>query len=102
MGIAGAGTSSQSQLPNQQDKNWDILYNCPNPAAARLEGMPCGNRAEQPWWSAAPRSNHPGGVNVVFLDGHIGYLTDSVDVIAMTRMVSATDRQPVTPGDHVK
>ena len=93
-GHEGEGTSYQSQLPNLQETNWDILYNCPDAAGARLDKMPCANRETHTWWSAAPRSSHPGGVNVVFLDGRVSFLSDTVDVIAMTYMVSANDRQP--------
>ena len=104
-GVAGAGTSYQSQLPNLQQTNWDVLYNCPDPAASRLEKMPCASHTlntsatdTKGWWSSAPRSLHPGGVNVVFLDGHTGFLPDSVDVIAMTYLISANDREPIPAG----
>lgn len=30
--------------------------------------------------SAGFASNHPGGVNFVFMDGHVGFLTDNVDI----------------------
>ena len=102
LGVSGAGTSGQSQRPNQQELNWDIIYNCPDAAGARLEKMPCGDRASMPWWSAAPRSSHPGGVNVVFLDGRTGFLPDGVDTLAMTYMVSSNDREPTPITEYVK
>jgi prepilin-type processing-associated H-X9-DG protein len=102
LGTAGNGTSAQSQLPNVQETNWDVLYNCPDPAGARLDKMPCGDRASMAWWSAAPRSSHPGGVNVVFLDGHTGFIPDSIDVIAMTYMVSANDLEPTPVAEYIK
>ena len=49
-----------------------MLYDCPDPAAAQIENLPCnqwvpGTPAE--YLSSAPRSFHPGGVNVTFADG---------------------------------
>ena len=39
----------------------------------------------------APRSFHPGGVNVAFVDGHVAFLPDDVNEIAMAFLVSAND-----------
>jgi prepilin-type processing-associated H-X9-DG protein len=66
--------------------------------------MPCGEygSGSDHYLSAAPRSRHPGGVNVIFHDGHIGFLVDEVDEMAMVRMVSCNDRLPVTPDDFVR
>ncbi len=47
------------------------------------------------WLSVAPRSRHPGGVNVAFSDGHIGFLPDTIDEYTMAYLVSATDGQRV-------
>ena len=33
--------------------------------------------------SAAPRSNHIGGVNTAFLDGHVDFLPNDVDEMVM-------------------
>ena len=46
------------------------------------------------------RSHHPGGVNVTFLDGHVAFLTNDVDEIAMAYMVCINDEQPVNVGRH--
>ena len=65
-----------TQLPNTLGPNEDMLYICPDPADAQFEGMPCGafiSGCESGYLSAAPRSRHPGGVNAVFLDGHVGF-----------------------------
>jgi prepilin-type N-terminal cleavage/methylation domain-containing protein/prepilin-type processing-associated H-X9-DG protein len=101
-GHAGSGTSYQSQLPNLQETNWDILYNCPDAAAARLDRMPCANHADNQWWSAAPRSQHPGGVNVVFMDGRVEFLSDTIDVLAMTYMISSNDHEPTPLAEYFR
>lgn len=72
----------------------DVLYECPNPAAAQLEGMPC-NEAYYGYISAAPRSTHPGGVNAAFLDGHVEFLVNNIDELAMHYMISVADGEVV-------
>jgi len=91
-----------NQPPNNQGPNVDMLYGCPDPAGAQLDGMPCNVWAAgttRGYLSAAPRSNHPSGVNVVFVDGHIGFVTDYIDAFAMAYMVSSEDGRIVTLED---
>ena len=45
--------------------------------------------------SAAPRSNHTGGVNVAFADGHVGFLLNNVDEYTMAYLVSINDGQVI-------
>ena len=45
--------------------------------------------------SSAPRSNHPNGVNAVFIDGHVGFLPNTIDKLTMAYLISIEDRQPV-------
>ena len=55
--------------------------------------MPClkwGGRVGG-YLSAAPRSLHPGGVNTVFLDGHVEFTLDEIDEVAMVYQVSIND-----------
>ena len=102
--VANPGSVGWTQPPNNQGPNMDMLYACPDEADSQLQGMPCATWTESGGWnflSAAPRSNHPGGVHVAFVDGHVGFLLDGVDEIAMAYMVSVNDRQPVEVGQHV-
>jgi prepilin-type N-terminal cleavage/methylation domain-containing protein/prepilin-type processing-associated H-X9-DG protein len=89
----------QAQMPNTLGPNLDILVDCPNDLAAdaQLQGMPCHK-----WiWSlglfgyisSAPRSLHPGGVNAAFLDGHVDFLSNDIDVFALTYLVDIHDGQ---------
>jgi prepilin-type processing-associated H-X9-DG protein len=87
-----------SQRPNTS--NADIIYSCTDSVGAQLERMPCTtwvatlNKAAH-YLSAAPRSSHPGGVNVVFLDGHCGFLKDDVDEFSMAYLICPNDGQSV-------
>lgn len=82
-----------TQRPNNEGPNVDILYDCPDEAGAQLEGMPCAPYTRTHYLSAAPRSCHPGGVNVVYMDGHTGFVTDKVDEIVMAYLISIDDGQ---------
>ncbi|MCH2113831.1 MAG: DUF1559 domain-containing protein [Pirellulales bacterium] len=79
----------------------DTLHRCasgsPHQNLADLERMPC-----TAWkWpiglsgysSASPRSRHPGGVNVAYLDGHTGFVRDDVDEFSFAYRVSINDGQ---------
>jgi len=82
-----------TQVPNNVGPNLDVLYSCPDSKGAQFEGMPCrkwGGR-KGGYLSAAPRSLHPGGVNTVFLDGHVEFTLDEIDEVAMVYQVSIND-----------
>jgi prepilin-type N-terminal cleavage/methylation domain-containing protein/prepilin-type processing-associated H-X9-DG protein len=85
-----------SQRPNHLGPNLDVLYDCPEPADAQLEGMPCATYFPGTtffYLSAAPRSRHPGGVNAVAMDGHVRFLPNDIDPLAMAYLVSINDQQ---------
>jgi len=82
-----------TQPPNNMGRNFDVLYTCPDRKGAQLEGMPClkwGGRTDG-YLSAAPRSLHPGGVNTVFLDGHVEFTLDEIDEVTMVYQISIND-----------
>jgi prepilin-type N-terminal cleavage/methylation domain-containing protein/prepilin-type processing-associated H-X9-DG protein len=87
----------QVQLPNTTGPNEDVLIICPKDqlAGAQLDQMPC-IRWQWPlglagYISAAPRSNHIGGVNCVFLDGHIGFMPNEIDPYVMDHFIDVRD-----------
>lgn len=87
-----------NQPPNNKGPNTDMLYACPDPVGAQLEGMPCNQwvaNTSREYLSAAPRSHHPGGVNVAFADGHVGFLPNQVDLASMAYLIYISDRQYV-------
>jgi prepilin-type processing-associated H-X9-DG protein len=84
-----------TQYPNSI--NPDVLYECSDPAAAQFEGMPCNDAWGVPGYiSAAPRSQHAGGVNVAFLDGHVGFLPNDIDEYVMLWMTCTNDGELVS------
>ncbi len=95
------GGEGDAQPPNNQGPNLDTLNYCTEGSALRqqalAERMPCTLQSAATGigvhghMSAAPRSLHPGGVNGAFLDAHVGFIGDDVDVIAMAHLVSVTD-----------
>ncbi len=83
-----------TQLPNNEGAIVDMLYECPEPADAQLKNMPCevyvqGTRTA--YLSAAPRSNHTGGVNVAYMDGRVDFLHDDIDLYVMVYLISTND-----------
>jgi len=44
---------------------------------------------------ATARSWHPGGVNAVFMDGHVRFYTDSIDVNAWWALATIRDEDPI-------
>lgn len=89
-------TFDSAQMPNQTDTNVDMLYDCPDPEQAQLDGMPCGKWSstsgdEGHYLSAAPRSNHPGGVVFATMDGAVGFLTDSTDPPTLAYLIHIND-----------
>jgi prepilin-type N-terminal cleavage/methylation domain-containing protein/prepilin-type processing-associated H-X9-DG protein len=93
-----AAALGSTQPPNNPGPNVDMIYDCANVSEAQLLRMPCltweatgGNS----YLSAAPRSRHPGGVNVVYADAHVGFLPDTVDRLTMAYLVSIEDHRMV-------
>ena len=81
----------QTQLPNTLGPNSDMLQVCPDVGDAQLDAMPCLDANKHRWLSAATRSLHPGGVNVVSVDGHIEFILDDIDEYVMAYMISIND-----------
>ncbi len=85
-----------TQLPNNERSISDVLQICPEFAQAQLEGMPCAAREDAGFWSAAPRSLHPGGVHVSRLDGSVDFLDNNINEFVMAYLVSVNDQQVIT------
>lgn len=98
-GTAGANfvylsaSLGQTQPPNNQGPNIDMLYNCTDLAGAQLAKMPCMSfgSGSNAYLSAAPRSNHAGGVYCTLMDGSVRFLSDSVDQIGMAYLICIND-----------
>ncbi len=99
--IVSNNISGNSMTPNTQGPWSDMIYDCPDPAGAQMEQMPCGlykNYRPYNWLSAASRSRHPGGVNVAYVDGHVGFITDDINEVTMAYKISINDGSPSTTG----
>ncbi len=79
-------------LPNTL-KTSDLLYSCPRPVQAHVQGLPCsrGSGRSRLFVTGAPRSHHQGGVNMTSLDGHVGFLSDDVDPVLFVQIVAVND-----------
>ncbi|HEY6563930.1 MAG TPA: DUF1559 domain-containing protein, partial [Pirellulaceae bacterium] len=79
-----------AQLPNRLQGIVDQVFVCQEPLYARSRGMPC---AAMSFVSAAPRSNHVGGVVAVALDSHAGFISDNIDSYVFAYLIATNDRQ---------
>ena len=90
-----------TQLPNSSGRVVDTLHFCPpgkeQERQSLFEEMPCGEWkgviGVAGYYSASPRSLHPGGVNVAYVDGHVDFLVDEVDELSMAYRISINDGQ---------
>ena len=80
-----------TQVPNASTP--DVLYECPDLSGEQFERMPCTNN--KGYISAAPRSNHPNGVNSAFLDGSVHFLSNDIDEPLMAHLICIADGQVV-------
>lgn len=81
-----------TQFPN--GPNPDVLYACPDLVGEQFDRMPCTDQFFG-YISAAPRSQHTGGVNAAFVDGHVGFLSDEIDEYVMLYLVDPADGKSI-------
>lgn len=91
---------SQAQGPNSEQGFGDRLYDCPDPAGAILDRMPCSVAdtnvtLSNGWLSAAARSQHEGGVMTAYADGHVSFLSENVDYAVLAYLIHRNDGHPV-------
>ncbi|MFO0787950.1 MAG: DUF1559 domain-containing protein [Pirellulales bacterium] len=89
----------QTQTPNTVGPNEDVLLGCSEDLLvdAQLQRMPC-IKWDWPlglagYISAAPRSAHPGGVNVAYLDGHVDFIRDDIDPFVLANLIDIRDNK---------
>jgi prepilin-type N-terminal cleavage/methylation domain-containing protein len=96
---------SQQPPNNVSLPNFDMLYDC-DQRASQFERMPCATFTDghSPfhWLSAAPRSRHAGGVFVAFMDSHVGFLLDEVDLEVMGRLIAIADQVTLDFDEYVR
>lgn len=97
--IASVFSYGKCMRPNSQGPWFDQLYRCPDQVGSQIEGMPCSLYQDvypYNWLSASARSQHPGGVNAVFVDGHVTFIPNDINEITLAYMVSINDGHPNT------
>ncbi len=98
-------TFEYAQLPNNVygtgSHIGDTLFFCQPAIMLNQYKAPCTNLNSN-YNSAAPRSNHAGGVNSVALDGHTGFLSNNVDSFVFAYLVSANDGQPSDVTEYLR
>jgi prepilin-type N-terminal cleavage/methylation domain-containing protein/prepilin-type processing-associated H-X9-DG protein len=65
------------ETPNSSVPDCMRGFHCPDPSQ---QVAPCVNTCLEKEIAIAARSRHPGGVNVVFADGHVGFYVDEADL----------------------
>ncbi|QDT71657.1 DUF1559 family PulG-like putative transporter [Lacipirellula limnantheis] len=93
---ASSESLGESMRPNNQGPNADTIKLCQGELqrAAADARMPCTldlPPGTHGYMTAAPRSQHPGGVNGAYLDGHVQFLPDDIDEFVMAYSVSVND-----------
>ncbi len=84
---------SATQFPNKTSFPGDQINPLPDELAAHQDGVPCeqyggfGNG----FAVAAPRSRHAGGIIGVWLDGHVDFISDDIDIIPYAQTISVND-----------
>lgn len=96
-------TLGGTQRPNNQGPAVDMLYICNDAADAQFVEMPCleyGAAEGDFFFSAAPRSQHIGGVFGTCLDSSVFFLKDDVDELVMAYLISINDGQLINEEDY--
>ncbi len=88
-------------IPNSQsERAADSVFRC-RPLIMKFEyRAPCSPITAL--LVGAPRSNHPGGVNAVALDGHAGFISDNVELFTFSYLVSTNDGAPSDVTEYLK
>lgn len=80
---------------------FDQLRNCQPSTAQKNEsfsiGMPCGKG--EGFRTAAPRSQHNGGVNATYVDGHVDFVSNDIDRVLYAYLICINDGF-LTSGDE--
>ncbi len=69
----------------------DEILQCENTADADLQRMPCRTHGSTQNYTAAPRSNHTGGVNAANVDGSVRFLSDDIEPPVLGVLIHISD-----------
>lgn len=92
--VQPVSASSTYQYPALVPSPTDSVPTMPN---KRRSGPEALNDASAAQWSAAPNSGHPGGVNVAWVDGSVGFISETIDVNVYARLLTPAGARDRTP-----
>jgi len=81
------------ETPNSSVPDRMVGMVCPDPSQ---QVAPCVNTGDWYETTIAARSRHPGGVNVVFADGHVGFYVDEVDLDVWQFLATIADGEVIS------
>jgi prepilin-type N-terminal cleavage/methylation domain-containing protein/prepilin-type processing-associated H-X9-DG protein len=89
--------SNYEHYDTPNSSNGDVMY--PGICVAEPE-MPCGTSGGNDLfrYHNAARSRHPGGVNVVFADGHTSFVPDGIDLAVWRALGARNDGSTLAAG----
>ena len=95
------GSTSYTHLNTPNSSAGDTLWNSGGDVECVHTpeiGMPCAPTAGMDYcqFQAAARSMHPGGVNVAFGDGHVTFVTDTINWTVWQRLGAINDGEVVS------
>ena len=80
--------------PNSTAPDGVRSYSCPNPPSLRVS--PC-TVVSAPDVNNAARSYHPGGVNTLFVDGHVQFFSDGTDRVLWQGLATINGGEVISP-----
>jgi prepilin-type N-terminal cleavage/methylation domain-containing protein/prepilin-type processing-associated H-X9-DG protein len=81
------------ETPNSSVADCLRTFHCPDP---RQQVAPCVKTCNEHEIAIAARSRHPGGVNVLFVDGHVGFYVDEVDLVVWQALATIADGEVIS------
>ena len=101
LGFVGASlTAVHAPGPNQINSGLDAIHGCTiltltySSQELKRRRMPCSNSAIEANFAATARSQHPGLVNILRLDGSVDSVSNSIDMELWANMHSQTKLIP--------
>ena len=78
----------------------DVEY--PGGYCVAVDDMPCGTDQGMNiyLWHSLARSRHPGGVNLAFADGHVNFLSNSIDLATWKALANRADTSGLAMGQY--
>ena len=91
------GSSSYTHLYTPNSSVGDLLYGARRYCHEHLPDLPCVTAGGGGWTEqyASARSHHAGGVNLAFVDGHVEFLSEVIDLLPWHYLGSMDDGEVI-------